>query len=497
MISWWKRSLARQFIGFILLALVVSQVLSFLISWDEQGKALKAASKSEFFTRTGSITRLMEVIPAELREEVLQASETSTTRFWLTTGPPADLVAWRRSATSHLVRPIRNAVALPPEWGLGSASGQLEAARSVETKISATAGMPEWIQAGGTLWPLDQPARYTDLVTSNGSGSGMGMAVQLKSGLWLNTAYFKTAGTPWWRSPSLYSFALSVVILCVIVILATARITRPMRQLAIAADALGRGENISLIPESGPDDIRLTAVSFNRMQQRLHRYVEDRVRMLAAIGHDLRTPLTSLRLRAEFVSDPDVQQRMLDTIDEIQAMTEATIAFAKGEASTEETRTIDLCALVESLCHDLGDLGHKVEFTESKKTHYRCRPGALRRAIRNLVENAVRYGGSASVSIVETATGFDILVKDHGPGIPEEMRDKVFSPFFRMEKSRNRETGGIGLGMSIARAIVRHHGGDIELSSNNPGLMVCVHLPKMDRANIRHRQDAMAAQWTL
>ncbi|WP_117193443.1 HAMP domain-containing sensor histidine kinase [Rhizobium terrae] len=497
MISWWKRSLARQLIGFILLALVVSQVLSFLISWDEQDKALKAASKSEFFTRTGSITRLMEVIPAELREEVLQASETSTSRFWVTTDPPTDLVSWRRSATSQLVRPIRNAVALPPEWGLGSASRQTGIARSAEAKISPTAGMSEWVQAGGTLWPLDQAARYADLVTPNGIGSGMGMAVQLKSGLWLNTAYFKSVGTPWWRSPSLYSFALSAVILSVIVILATERIIRPMRQLAAAADALGRGENIAPIAESGPDDIRLTAVSFNRMQQRLHRYVEDRVRMLAAIGHDLRTPLTSLRLRAELVSDSDVQKRMLDTIDEVQTMAEATIAFAKGEASTEETRTIDLCALVESLCHDLGDLGHKVEFIEGKKTHYRCRPGALRRAIRNLVENAVRYGGSASVSIVEREISFDILIKDRGPGIPEDMRDKVFSPFFRMEKSRNRQTGGIGLGMSIARAIVRHHGGDIELSSGNPGLTACVRLPKADRASIVHRSEVVAAHWTL
>lgn len=497
MISWWKRSLARQLIGFILLALVVSQVLSFLISWDEQDKALKAAFKREFFTRTGSITRLMEVIPAELREDVLQASETSTSRFWLTTEPPADLVTWRRNATSQLVRPIRNAVALPPEWGLGSVPGQPEAARSVEAKINPSAGNSDWIRAGGTLWPLDQPARYTDLVTSHGGGSGMGMAVELKSGLWLNTAYFKSVGTPWWRSPSLYSFALSAIILSAIVIVATSRITRPMRQLAVAADALGRGENVQPIPETGPDDIRLTAVSFNRMQQRLHRYVEDRVRMLAAIGHDLRTPLTSLRLRAEFVSDPDVQQKMLDTIDEIQAMTEATIAFAKGEASTEETRTIDLCALVESLCDDLGDLGQKVEFTESKKAHYRCRPGALRRAMRNLIENAVRYGGGANVSIAEKATAFEILIKDGGPGIPKEMQDKVFSPFFRMEKSRNRQTGGIGLGMSIARAIVRHHGGEIELSSNNPGLTVCLRLPKADRATAEHRAETMVAHWTL
>ena len=199
--------------------------------------------------------------------------------------------------------------------------------------------------------------------------------------------------------------------------------------------------------------------------------------MLAAISHDLRTPLTSLRLRAEFVTDHDVQEKMLKTIDEIQTMTEAALAFVREEATAEATRTVDLSALVESLCDDLAELGHDVTFIDGAAINYRCRPDALRRAIRNLIENAVRYGECARVSVLRTAKSIDIAVEDDGPGIPDEVMEQVFAPFYRLEDSRNRETGGVGLGLSIARAIARHHGGDVVLDNRAKGLQATISLP--------------------
>ena len=222
-----------------------------------------------------------------------------------------------------------------------------------------------------------------------------------------------------------------------------------MRRLAVAAEALGRGELVKPLPESGPDDIRQTAEAFNRMQERLERFVQDRTRMLAAISHDLRTPLTSLRLRAEFVTDHDVQEKMLKTIDEIQTMTEAALAFVREEATAEATRTVDLSALVESLCDDLAELGHNVTFIDGTAINYRCRPDALRRAIRNLIENAVRYGECARVSVLLTAKSVDIAIEDDGPGIPDEVMEQVFAPFYRLEDLRNPETGGVGLGRGV------------------------------------------------
>lgn len=471
MIYWWRRSLAAQLIGFTLFALVVSQALTFMISWDERTKALHAAMKGEFFSRCASMTRLMESMPEPLREQALLASETSYSRFWLSKEEPIDANAWRGRAATELTRPIENFIDLGRKYGLRSNS---VTERLTFAEVMAANASESWVTPPLVLWSLPRPAKFVYFDDHN----GYGLAIKLNDGVWLNTAFYKNIGDGWWDSKSLTSLAITALILSLIGVFIASRIARPLRRLAVSAEALGRGENLPPLPEEGPDDIRRTAEAFNKMQQRLHRFVDDRTRMLAAIGHDLRTPLTSLRLRAEFVKDVDVQQKMLSTIDELQSMTEAAISFARGESTTEETRAIELEALVGSICDDLADLGLPVEYIEGPKTTYRCRPDGLRRAVRNLTENAVRYGGHAKVYICHSSGTVDIVVEDTGPGIPEDMKEKVFVPFFRLETSRNRDTGGVGLGLSIARAVARQHGGDILLQPNDPGLKAIISLPQ-------------------
>jgi signal transduction histidine kinase len=475
MTRWWKRGLAAQFICLMLLALVVSQALGFLVSWDERGKALQAAAKGEFFSRTASLARLLETIPTTFRDDVLIASGTAYSRFWVSSQDPVDADAWRHEAWEELSKPLPNMKTLkgkPPE---GTPTPEVPAPAPPEPSLfeAAAAQSNSWTVLTPRVWTISQPAKFLYLGHSN----GMGLAVKLSDGTWLNTAYAKAVPNSIWNTQSLLSLGITAVILSLIGVFVAKQIASPMRRLAIAAEALGRGESVPPLPESGPDDIRQTAEAFNRMQSRLHRFVDDRTRMLAAIGHDLRTPLTSLRLRAEFVSDPDVQQKMVSTIDEIQTMTEAALAFAREEATAETTRAMNISALVESICDDLSDLGQDVTFLESAKIVYRCRPDALRRAFRNLIENAVRYGERARVSVRKRQGNIDIIVEDDGPGIPEAAFEEVFAPFFRLEQSRNRETGGVGLGLSIARAIVHHHGGVITLSNSSAGLRVAVTLP--------------------
>ena len=484
---WWRRSLAAQFVGFMLLALLVSQAVVFLLSWDEREKALKSAMKSEFFSRTASITRLMESIPVALRQEALLATETTYSRFWLSPEAPKSALAWSDRAARELARPLANLIHFPQQWGLDPPSVEVPSDMDVFRPAHASQG---WTIPSGPIWDLPHDA----LFVSFGHANGLGLAVRLNDGVWLNSAHYKLMQNTW-QEP-LIMLAIAAAILSVIGVITAKRIARPLRQLTVSAEALGRGETVPSLPEEGPDDIRQMAEAFNRMQDRLHRFVEDRIRMLAAIGHDLRTPLTSLRLRAEFVDDPELQKRMTETIDEIQVMTEAMVAFARGEATAEATRNVDLTALVESVCEDLAELGQKVEYLEGSSYTYRCRPDGLRRAIRNLVENAVRYGGGARVSVSRLPSSLDIIIEDHGPGIPPALREAVFSPFFRLEKSRSRETGGVGLGMSIARAIVRHHGGDIELADNHPGLKAIMRLPPTQQEN--HGSDKThAVHWTL
>jgi signal transduction histidine kinase len=240
---------------------------------------------------------------------------------------------------------------------------------------------------------------------------------------------------------------------------------------------------VPALAESGPLDIRQTTRAFNRMGGRLQRFVQDRTRMLAAISHDLRTPITTLRLRAEFVDDEETRAKILETLEEMQRMTEATLAFAREEANAEDTRTVDLAALVDSVCADLADLGQDVAFSGPERLPYACRPLSLKRALRNLIENAVAYGERARVALAAGDDGLRVMIDDDGPGIPEADFERVFQPFVRLEESRSLETGGIGLGMAIARSIVRAHGGEIELENRRGGgFRVTIRLPVAELA---------------
>ena len=473
----WTKSLAGQLIGFMLLALMLSQGISFLIYWDERGHALREALKEEFLVRSASVARLLETTPSVYHTEILHAVGTNYTRFWVTSEAPQDIVAWQQEAWRQLKQPLpanptlddAPAVVAEPRPDTG---GPGVGSRAIAAEAAS------WNPLSADSWALSRPAKYVRLDKAYGSG----LTVQLASGAWLNAAFAKPSAGPLWMSQSTVSLAINALLLSLIAVLAAGRIARPMRRLAYAAEALGRGEETAHLPEEGPSDIRRTAEAFNRMQERLVRFVADRTRMLAAIGHDLRTPITSLRLRAEFVSDKEMREKILTTLDEMQMITEATLAFAREDAAGEATRLVDLTALTESLCNDLSDLGWDVTFAEGARTPYRCRPAALRRALRNLIENAVRYGSAARVTLQRSGDWLEIVVDDQGQGIPEAQLETVFAPFARLESSRSRETGGVGLGLSIARTMVRSHGGDIALSNRQGGgLRAVIRLPQ-DRA---------------
>jgi signal transduction histidine kinase len=255
-------------------------------------------------------------------------------------------------------------------------------------------------------------------------------------------------------------------------------VTRPLRRFAEAADRLGVDVGAPPLPVTGAREIRKASRAFNRMQERLRRFVDDRTLMLAAISHDLRTALTRLKLRAEFIPDEEQRDKAVADLDEMQAMLEATLSFARDDAEREPRTKVDLAALLRSLCDDLADSGQPVRYEGPDRLAVECRPAALKRVFANLIDNAVRYGGEALVSLGGAGDGVEVTIADRGPGIPEEMREQVFAPFFRLETSRSRETGGSGLGLAVARTIVHGHGGDITLEDRpGGGLQVRVSLP--------------------
>jgi signal transduction histidine kinase len=460
-------SLTRQFIFLLLLALIAGQTIPFAISWNERKVAIREATQSEFISRTSALSQLMDHTTPEFRREILAASATIFSRFWNSPQSPMDTEAWAKDGFSQLQRPL---------YRISSAIQRNEFLRHdgmFEPLEHEDLTALHWQPLHSDIW--EGPAKAQFFLFSD--SDGMAMTMQLKDGSWLNSIYFKPLKAGIWRPEAIISTVITGLGLCLIGAFLARWISRPLRQLASSAEALGRGEVLPILPETGPRDIRQLREAFNVMQLRLMRFVEDRTRMLAAIGHDLRTPLTTLRLRAEFIPEGEERARLIDTIDEIEKMTEATLDFAKGDTTAEATRVVDLSALVGSLCDDLAELGNDVTFEEGAKTTYRCRPDGLKRAVRNLVENALRYGGKATVHLDRSESSIDIVVEDQGPGIPDEQFERVFAPFYRIESSRNAETGGVGLGLSIARTIIRQHGGDIVLSHNHPGLKAVVALP--------------------
>jgi signal transduction histidine kinase len=306
---------------------------------------------------------------------------------------------------------------------------------------------------------------------------GLLVEIALSDGHWLIIRMLDyIAEDAWWR---ITMFLTPLVVLVGLLSVWTARwLATPISAFAAAAQRLGVDKDAPPLTARGPHELRIAIGAFNQMQDRLRRFISDRTQMVAAMSHDLKTPLTRLRLRAEFVGDHEQQRKMLADLDEMTAMIESTLAFASDEAQREPRMLVDLGALLESVCENAGDAGGAVSVEARHGIDVTCRPTAISRLIANLIDNAVKYGGSARATLERAVDRVIVTIEDNGPGIPPDEREKVFAPFYRLESSRNRETGGAGLGLAIARTIAREHGGDIMLATaGGGGLRVRLELP--------------------
>ncbi len=308
-------------------------------------------------------------------------------------------------------------------------------------------------------------------------------AFRMPGGGWLNVTATPDPIRPWHSPTFLAAFLLMTLTAAGLTLWSVRRLTAPVRVLAAAAEALGRDVNAVPLPEDGPTETAVAAVAFNTMAARIRKFVSDRTEMLTAIGHDLRTPITRLKLRAEFIDDDELRTKVLSDLDELETMVSATLAFGRDSRINEPVSSVDLVELLRTILDETGDanpeVADRLSYRGPPHQTVHVRPVALKRALANLVSNAVNYGGDAQVTMVPPANGtVEFSIEDDGPGIPPEEIDRVFEPFHRLEQSRNRETGGVGLGLPIARNMLRAHGGDVVLS-NKPegGLRALVTLP--------------------
>jgi signal transduction histidine kinase len=305
------------------------------------------------------------------------------------------------------------------------------------------------------------------------------LAAQLDDGLWLDARFDAPRADRW----LIHRLILATAMLFFLVFGAAwwiaRRLARPLRDLTRAAEGFRGHAPAEPVEPRGPSDLRRAVEAFNAMNRRTLALIDEKDRMLGAIGHDLRTPLASLRIRAENMGPEDERERLVASIEEMAATLEDILTLARTGRAREPVRPVDLAALADAVVEEYRELGRPTTFEPSPRAVLSIQPNLLRRALRNLLDNAVTYAGAGTVAVEERSGEIEIRVEDRGPGIPADLLEEVLDPFRRLDSSRNRESGGAGLGLAIAQAVALAHGGRLELS-NRPGggLRAVLILPK-------------------
>ncbi len=454
------QSLRGQLIVLLLVILLAAQVISVLFFVDERSLAVRAALGFEAAGRAASVARLLEEAPQELHASILRAANSPLVRFDLAENAIVERHSHQDGgAVEDRIRTL-----------LGETF-----TREIRVDVH---------EIEGGILPLphlspDMAEMHVAMMRGDLSAIEMSVSIALSGGQWLNVeTRFERPPLQWgWATVAPFLTTAAILIVAGFWFL-LARILGPLRELAIASERLGRGEDTQPPAPRGPREIRDLTIAFANMQERLTRFVVERTRMLAAIGHDLRSPLTAMRVRLEMVEDDETRDRLAASVDEMQQMLDATLTFARGVDTSEQSERLQISDVFASLEEVYTG---RLVIERLPPAEVMVRPVAFRRAVRNLIENADRYGGGASVKGHIDGQVVVIDVDDTGPGIPQDSIEEVFQPFHRLETSRSLETGGHGLGLSIARDIFRAHGGDVVLSNRDGGgLRARISIPAAD-----------------
>ncbi|MBN9553273.1 MAG: HAMP domain-containing protein [Alphaproteobacteria bacterium] len=446
----WPRTLAVQLIAVTAAAVVIS---NFAVAWwFEQGneRQKETALNERVLDRAAAVAATLIAIPPSARGAVMRSM--NSPHLWqFTELRPGDEITRPMSEEGQRLAQ-RLSASLPPQARVGRATVLVHE-------------------------PLSEIPAYLLPAHSYDNNDAMRLVIPLDAKNSISMVFLRSK--PTWPIEMIVAATVATLVTSAGAALVARRVVRPLSDLTAAASLVARGGSAPRVAENGPDDVRNAAIAFNHMTEKVTRTLESQRHLLSAVGHDLRTPITAMRINLEFVEEEELRERLQQNLDELQALTEQVLAAARG-AGAEGKRNVDLSALVESLCADLDDLGEPVTYQTHSPAPVSCRPNEIRRAVRNLVENAVAYGARADVQIATSGDGYDIVIEDEGPGIPEDEHIRVFEPFVRLESSRNAATGGTGLGLTLAKAIAEGHGGAIMLENRrNGGLRARMHLPRM------------------
>lgn len=428
----------------IVLAMAVSLALNLLFIELGGVWARPALDRTNLLREVAALTRVMDAAPPSLRRQLAAAAASRD---------PDYIVRWR----------------------LDQSRFQLPAGIDLSLDDGAGALLKQYLNRPDARILIVQPDEWPE-----GDGRrGYLLAIQLSDESWVA---FSAPYRSWGLDPlprTLISLALVLISTLLVAWVATRRLARPLQAFTRAARRFGGDIQAPPIAPQGPYELREATQAFNAMQARIQRLVLARTQMLAAISHDLRAPLTRMRLRAEFVRDRKQQSRMFRDIDEMQAMINAALAFFRDDTLKESPTYFDLGELLLTLVEDYGDQGLPVNYENNGHHVHFGRPAALKRALTNLIDNALKYAGAATLELRRADNEVIIQVCDRGPGLAEAQLERVMEPFYRLEASRNRATGGVGLGLATARAVANEEGGGLTLS-NRPGGGLCATLTLPD-----------------
>lgn len=461
------RSLFGRLVLILIGGLLLAQFFSTGLLLKDRGDIIRENTGLQLVQRIASIVYLMEETPADDRQRIIRAFNTATFHVTLSDEPVRPDPEVHTLPSQHLEMLLRQAL---------TENTELQVAL-IPFRPGLGKEPPPWRQhreadSDRRFRPGERPFRPRIL-------SGFQASIQLSDNSWLNVQRPLPEGIESWPKKLLGYLGILLLSIILLSLLAVRWVTKPLGTLAEAAHNLGKDISHPPLDEKGPKEVKQAAQAFNTMQTRLRRYLEDRSSVLAAISHDLKTPITRLRLRLALLHDSDLQARFDKDLNEMEQMVTATLDYLRGTESKEKRVTININALLESLQDDAQELGWNMTLTTDKVVPYLGRPLALKRCLMNLIENAVRYGQAADVRMEDTDKQLTLIISDQGEGVPEEELENLFNPFYRREESRARETGGTGLGLGIARNIARAHGGDVMLRRGKiRGLEAVITLPR-------------------
>ncbi|WP_020410365.1 ATP-binding protein [Hahella ganghwensis] len=479
---WLPKSLASRFVLLLLIAVLSAQGLSSLV-WVTQLKTRHHESvigmANQIAYSISSTVRFFKSLPVDYRHIVLdQLRRLGGSRFFVTFN--SEYIRVSPIPSSEL----KEAVLVEMNQVLRSQLGSdvnLHADFSLASKLHVF---------NNDIKLLDLPPGWGhhSLLLEPDKTPILVIQVGLKEDEWLYLATLMP--TPdgmlendYLPADRLWFMGITIVLVMIVSLLTIRYLTRPLKLLSRAADELGKDIDRPPIPESGSAEMVIASRTFNAMQDRLRRYIEDRETLFSAISHDLKTPITRLRLRAEMLEDEQARDKFEQDLLELEHMVQGALQCVKDTAIHENPVNIDLNAMLQEICDGANLKRRRVVFQGGVQDRYWGKPLALKRAFTNLVDNAVFYGKQAEVKLSRTDEAMVIQIHDHGPGVSERDMERIFEPYVRLEKSRNRNTGGSGLGLSIVRNIIHGHGGEIRLW-NHPegGLTVEVKLPVSNKA---------------